>query len=120
MSTITATYYKGIQADGRPAIAVLAPDRVVKRQNGRMFKTDGEPMFTLTTQDRHGVFNGIRIRKLTPCECERLMSWEDSWTKFGDFDGVIKEISDSQRYKMCGNGVVSEVVYQLVKNLVND
>ena len=26
-----------------------------KRQNGRRFKTNGEPMFTLTTQDRHGV-----------------------------------------------------------------
>lgn len=34
---------------------VLTPERVEKRQNGRRFKTDGEPMFTLTAQDIHGV-----------------------------------------------------------------
>lgn len=34
---------------------VLTPDRANKRQNGRRFKTNGEPMFTLTAQDRHGV-----------------------------------------------------------------
>lgn len=37
------------------AIPVLTPDRAEKRQNGRRFKNDGEPMFTLTSQDRHGV-----------------------------------------------------------------
>lgn len=37
------------------AIPVLTPDRVNKRQNGRRFKTDVEPMFTLTAQDRHGM-----------------------------------------------------------------
>lgn len=36
-------------------IPCLTPDRVEKRQNGRRFKEDGEPMFTLTGQDRHGV-----------------------------------------------------------------
>lgn len=37
------------------AIPVLTPDRAEKRQNGRRFKEDGEPMFTLTGQGRHGV-----------------------------------------------------------------
>jgi DNA (cytosine-5)-methyltransferase 1 len=37
------------------AIPVLTPDRAEKRQNGRRFKEDGEPMFTITAQDRHGV-----------------------------------------------------------------
>ena len=36
-------------------IPVLTPDRISKRQNGRRFKDDGDPMFTLTMQDRHGV-----------------------------------------------------------------
>lgn len=35
--------------------AVLTPDRQEKRQNGRRMKDEGEPMFTLTAQDRHGV-----------------------------------------------------------------
>ncbi|HHL0969538.1 TPA: DNA (cytosine-5-)-methyltransferase [Bacillus cereus] len=34
---------------------VLTPDRAEKRQNGRRIKEPGEPMFTLTAQDRHGV-----------------------------------------------------------------
>ena len=40
-----------------PAIAVpcLTPDRANKRQNGRRFKNNNDPMFTLTSQDRHGV-----------------------------------------------------------------
>lgn len=36
-------------------VPVLTPDRLEKRQNGRRFKEDGEEMFTLTAQDRHGV-----------------------------------------------------------------
>lgn len=44
-------------------IPVLTPDRLNKRQNGRRFKYDGDPMFTLTTQDRHGV--GINIKEAT-------------------------------------------------------
>lgn len=43
------------------AIPVLTPDRVNKRQNGRRFKTDGEPMFTLTGQDRHGIVIAGRL-----------------------------------------------------------
>lgn len=37
------------------AIPTLTPDRINKRQNGRRFKENGEPSFTLTAQDRHGV-----------------------------------------------------------------
>lgn len=37
------------------AIPVLTPDRPEKRQNGRRFKENGEPMLTLTAQDKHGV-----------------------------------------------------------------
>ena len=47
-----------MQGGGREpkiAIPVLTPDRVNKRQNGRRFKDDGDPSFTLTAQDRHGI-----------------------------------------------------------------
>lgn len=52
VGALTATDYKEPK---QIAIPVLTPDRVEKRQNGRRFKTNGEPMFTITTQDRHGV-----------------------------------------------------------------
>lgn len=54
---LKARYYKGASnhagQDSGIAIPVLTPDRAEKRQNGRRFKEDGEPMFTLTGQDRH-------------------------------------------------------------------
>lgn len=37
------------------AYAVITPERTDKRQNGRRMKNADEPMFTLTSQDRHGV-----------------------------------------------------------------
>ena len=59
----------------------------------------GESMATLTPD--------ARIRRLTPLECERLMSWPDNWT-IG---------SDTQRYKQCGNGVVSNCVQAVIEEL---
>ena len=64
------------------------------------------------------VFDG-EVRKLMPIECERLMSWQDNHTKYGvDDKGNKVEISDSQRYKMCGNGVVSNCVRALIENVL--
>lgn len=60
---LQARYNKGISnhkaETSGVAIPVLTPDRAEKRQNGRRFKDDGEPMFTLTSQDRHGVATNI-------------------------------------------------------------
>lgn len=46
---------------------MLTPDRVEKRQNGRRIKESNEPMFTLTSQDKHGVLEevGIPVRNGT-------------------------------------------------------
>lgn len=55
----TVTTNKG--EGSKIAIPVLTPDRAKKRQNGRRFKTDGEPMFTLTSQDRHGIVIAGRL-----------------------------------------------------------
>ncbi|MEO1768291.1 DNA cytosine methyltransferase [Candidatus Enterococcus ferrettii] len=52
MGALSATDYKQPK---QIALPVLTPERLEKRQNGRRFKNDGEEMFTLTAQDRHGV-----------------------------------------------------------------
>lgn len=44
--------------------AALTPDRAEKRQNGRRFKENDEPMFTLTAQDKHGVLFEVRATAL--------------------------------------------------------
>ena len=95
------------------AIPVLTPDRVKKRQNGRRFKTDGEPMFTLTAQDRHGVMaEYFKIRKLTPRECWRLQGFPD-WA----FDKAQEVNSNSQLYKQAGNSVTVNVIKAIAERL---
>lgn len=94
-------------------IPVLTPDRVKKRQNGRRFKTDGEPMFTLTAQDRHGVMTeGLKIRKLTPRECWRLQGFPD-WA----FDKAQEVNSKTQLYKQAGNSVTVNVIKAIAERL---
>lgn len=96
---------------------VLTPNRIEKRQNGRRFKEDGEPAFTLGCQDQHGVMIGSQIRRLTEIECERLQGFEDNHTKYGNYDGTIKEIPKTQRYKMCGNAVTVDIVKLVAEHL---
>jgi DNA (cytosine-5)-methyltransferase 1 len=94
--------------------ACLTPDRIEKRQNGRRFKEPGEPMFTLTKQDIHGIMQGYRIRKLTPKECWRLQGVADEIT-----DKVIKAgISDSQMYRGSGDACTVNVIYEIAKKLI--
>lgn len=114
--TLTATDYKHPTRIIEEKIAkpVLTPDRVNKRQNGRRMKDDGEPSFTLTATDRHGVYDGYRIRKLTPVECERLQAFPTNWTKYGK-DGEL--ISDTQRYICCGNAVTTSVITAIVDEM---
>jgi DNA (cytosine-5)-methyltransferase 1 len=131
---LQARYHKGV-CNRRKEISgicvpVLTPDRAEKRQNGRRMKGNGEPMFTLTGQDRHGVMIStpdgmafyaiwyekyqcyIAIRKLTPRECFRLQGWSDEY-----FNRAELVNSDSQLYKQAGNGVTVPVIYEIAKRM---
>jgi len=65
-------------------------------------------MKALRTKSDNYIWDGERIRRLTPLECERLQGFPDGWT-----EGV----SDTQRYKMLGNAVTVNVVREIVKRL---
>ena len=67
---------------------------------------------TLDTGCEQAVFNQ-GIRRLTPVECERLQGFPDDWTA----NGATALISDTQRYKMCGNAVTVDVVAEVAKNI---
>lgn len=58
------------------------------------------------------------LRRLTPVECERLQGFPDNWTMWGLFEGEVKLISDSQRYKMLGNAVSVAVVKAVGERLL--
>lgn len=140
---------------------VITPDRVNKSQNGRRIKADGDPAFTVTATDRHGVLisktirvggrnsphgskqnsyeiDGV-IRRLTPLECERLQAFPDYWTQYGTTEctepncercSLLAEIgngdihmtdiamSDTQRYKMCGNAVTTNVIEAVFERIL--
>ena len=110
-----------MQGGGRePKVLVepcLTPDRVNKRQNGRRFKNNDEPSFTLTAADRHGILlsNGKTyvIRKLTPLECWRLQGFTDEQFNKAKEAGV----SNSQLYKQAGNAVTIPVVEAIGEKL---
>ena len=121
------------------AIPVLTPERAEKRQNGRRFKEDGEPMFTLTGQDRHGVAvevipiecsenaNGIYVQFPNGAVCyavwyekyqcyiaiRKLTPREcfrlQGWTD-DYFEKAAFVSSDSQLYKQAGNSVTVNVI----------
>jgi DNA (cytosine-5)-methyltransferase 1 len=64
------------------------------------------------------MFDGYRIRRLTPIECERLQGFPDDHTEFGNYDGEVKPVSNTQRYKQCGNAVTVDVVSAVAKKCI--
>ena len=107
----------GVLIDNRVKVMpVLTPDRLEKRQNGRRIKNEGEPSFTLTSQDRHGVLiadDHIKIRKLTPRECFRLQGFTDE-----QFDRAAAVNSETQLYKQAGNAVTVNVVEEIGRHIM--
>ncbi|EPB0960443.1 DNA cytosine methyltransferase [Listeria monocytogenes] len=127
------------------AIPVLTPDRPEKRQNGRRFKEDGEEMFTLTEQDKHGVaiiqkprgYNEGGMHKIAPTLSAN--SWQENnllkqnglrirkltprecWRLQGfpdwAFDRAAEVNSNSQLYKQAGNSVTVNVIAAIAKRL---
>ena len=88
-------------------LGCITPDRIEKRQNGQRFN-EGKKFYTLTAQDKHGILIEGYIRKLTPIECERLQTVPDNYTSC---------VSNSQRYKMLGNGWTVDVIAHIFKGL---
>jgi DNA (cytosine-5)-methyltransferase 1 len=102
--------------DGEPAFAVTTQDRhgvmienkptemiYFSNTNANMKQRiqEKETSWTLGTGTDFGIKEDKKIRKLTPVECERLQGFPDGWTE---------GISDTQRYKCCGNAVTVPVV----------
>lgn len=55
----------------------------------------------------------MRIRRLTPKECWRLMGFDDS-----DFDKANKVCSETNLYHQAGNSIVVNVMYSILKELL--
>jgi DNA (cytosine-5)-methyltransferase 1 len=75
------------------------------------------PTLTDPKHNSQGLFDGFRIRRLTPIECERLQGFPDQHTAYGNYDGEVKPMSNSQRYKQCGNAVTVDVVEAIANKI---
>lgn len=73
---------------------------------------------TLTGVTKDNLVNGIR--RLTEVECERLQGFPDNWTQWGVYNGELKEIAASNRYKMCGNAVSVPVVEAVGTRIISN
>tara|TARA_R100000654_G_C2666585_1_gene125468 strand:- start:34 stop:1071 length:1038 start_codon:yes stop_codon:yes gene_type:complete len=76
---------------------------------GHLSKLDGTS-YCLDTGNAQAIQKQNKIRRLTPIECERLQGFPDNHT-----EGV----SDTQRYKQCGNSITVNVMEAIFKNLLN-
>ena len=62
-----------------------------------------------TGMQQHTLTPDMKIRRLTPKECERLQGFPDEWTE---------GISDTQRYKCLGNAVTVNAVQAIMQKLI--
>ena len=69
----------------------------------------------LNTIDKPSVKQNLRIRKLTPKECWRLMGFDDE-----DYEKASKVCSNAQLYKQAGNSIVVNVLEKLLKELMKE
>jgi site-specific DNA-cytosine methylase len=67
------------------------------------------------THNSQRLFDGLRIRKLTPCECWALMGFDKS-----DYERASQVNSNSQLYKQAGNSIVVNVLEAILTNLLID
>ena len=91
-----------------------AGDGVYTNTSTKRGTVQKEMIQTLTTfQDKGVVMNDLRIRKLTPKECWRLMGFDDE-----DFDKASQVNSNAQLYKQAGNSIVVNVLEAILKELL--
>ena len=84
-----------------------------KTRRGRV-QENGQicPTITATETGVCRIESPIRIRKLTPKECFRLMGFSDE-----NFEAAERMVSNSQLYKQAGNSIVVDVLYYILVEL---
>ena len=97
----------GVRQDHKQKVAGLTKQRLEVRTDG---KTN-----SLTTVQKDNVavdIKDLHWRKLTPLECERLQTLPDWYTNQG--------VSNTQRYKMLGNGFTVDVIAHILKGIKDE
>ena len=91
-------------------------------QGQRIYHVEGKSVTLTAKSGGQGAKTGLyvindKVRRLSVIECERLQTVPDNFTQYGNFDGKVKNISDSQRYKMLGNGWTVDVISWILQGI---
>ena len=87
-------------------------DLAFPSSNTRRGRVQKDLAQTLDTSDSKGIVENLRIRKLTPKECWRLMGISDE-----DFEKAQEVNSNTQLYKQAGNAIVVDVLEAIFANM---
>ena len=90
----------------------IEKDNVYEKSNRCYFDDGVAPTLTATSSDEK-IISNLRIRKLTPKECWRLMGFDDE-----DFERAEKVNSNTQLYKQAGNSICVSVLEAILLNLL--
>ena len=96
----------GVNMPGRGGEEAYGDNLISHTLQAEMYHHGGIPNQTANGDNGFMQATSSGVRRLTPLECERLMGWPDDWTRW---TAGGKEIADSHRYRMAGNGVVASV-----------
>jgi len=118
-TTIDASYYKGFGVRNGACRQVVKQISTNNKSNGgtqpyqqdRIYDIDGiSPALQVQLPKGSTMINTSRIRRLTPLECMRLQTVDDNY---------LMPISDSQKYKMLGNGWTISVIAHIFSYINN-
>lgn len=115
IGTITGNCSKDLKRNGQGIIEMTKQySRPHGFNKGGVSESDIYPTVrcSSTKDGNNGIIEGIRVRKLTPKECWRLMGFDDE-----SFSRAEKKVSNSQLYKQAGNSIVVDVLMAIFKNL---
>ena len=105
---------------GTPLVPTLLTMREGKDGGGKGPLISEDQSLTLATGNSQTLF-AASVRRLTPTECEKLMSWPPGWTCLCGVDPYTTATctcSDGPRYAACGNGVVASVAEWVGRRLI--
>lgn len=111
---IDANYWKGLDNHGQRTGILQRP-----RGNNKGGVFEGKtPTLSAKALEQNNLLLQDRIRRLTPLECSRLQTIPD-WYRFEykDKKGRTRRTSDTQIYRMLGNGWTVKVISHILKNI---
>ena len=125
VQTFTERSFDGNREDGGRAIRYHKKPGETPCLSSQMgMGGNNVPMFKIPETTKKGYAAPVltpnrAIRRLTPVECCRLQGFPDDWNEYGEFDGEVKPMSGTQRYKQCGNAVTVNVVQAVAERITS-